>query len=251
MSDSDSIPEAPGGEGTADPESTGVDTTSDGLLMGSSNQVGLSSYYTRPTTNPVQTRDQIRETFNAVLDGLQSENTTFGGGVDMDFGHTDAPTSTPEDDAVVILDGVLDGDQTENTDFGDGVNMDYNSSTFTVAVTKDEFRAVLLENITENVDFGTVSLNYEDAPSLSTSGKSNNIADAAEGLLLAHAPNTASPGGTPGAAVNFDLTEETPLKPLEAGADLVHYPADPAATSAEIASRDYTTPSGRGRLIES
>jgi len=250
MSDSDSIPETPGGEGTADPESTGVDTSSDGLLMGSSNQVGLSSYYTRPTTNPVQTRDEILTTFNAVLDGVQSENTSFGGGVDMDFGHTDAPSSTLEDDAAVILDGVLDGDQTENTDFGEGVNMDYNSSTFNINVTKDEFRAVLFENITESTDFGTINLNYEDAPSLVHEGKSINIADAAEGLLLAHVPNTASPGGAPGATVNFKLTSATELKPIEAGSDLVDYPADPAATSDEIASRDYTTPGSRGRLIE-
>ena len=166
MSDSDSIPEVPGGEGTADPGSTGADTSSDGLLMGSSNQVGLSSYYTRPTTNPVQTRDQILETFNAVLDGVQTENTSFGGGVDMDFGHTDAPTSTLEDDAVVILDGVLDGDQTENTDFTSttpegvitGVNMDYNSFTFDLGVTRDEFRTVLSGENTENFDFYDTSL---------------------------------------------------------------------------------------------
>jgi len=248
-----------GTEGSADPAESGADTTSDGLLPGSSNQVGLASYFTRPDTNPIQTHTEIEAEFQTVLDGVQSDNISFPLGVNMDFEHGSAPTSTLEGDAVVILDGVLDGDQIENTDFTSttpegvitGVNMDYNSFTFDPGDTRDEFRAVLSEWNTENVDFPGVSLDYATAPSLTDGGgQSINIADAAEGLLLAHAPNTASPGGTPGAAVNFNLTEETPLKPLEAGADLVRYPADPAATSAEIASRDYTTPGSRGRLIE-
>ncbi len=249
MSDSDSIPEAPGGEGTADPESTGVDTTSDGLLMGSSNQTGLSSYYTRPTTNPVQTRDEILETFNAVLAGVQTENTSFGGGVDMDFGHTDAPTSALEQDAVVILDGVLDGDQTENTDFGDGVNMDFEAgSNFDFSAYRSSskliFQSVLRGLQNANVDFGTISLDYVTAPSLVDEGKSINIADAAEGLLLAHVPNTASPGGAPGAAVNFDLTSATELKPIETGADLLGEGTtlDPETSAAAISEKDSIDP---------
>jgi len=247
-----------GTEGSADPAESGADTTSDGLLPGSSNQVGLASYFARPSTNPIQTHAEIEAEFQTVLDGNQTENVSFPGGVNMDFEHGSAPTSTLEGDAVVILDGVLDGDQTENTDFTSttsegvitGVNMDYNSFTFDLEVTRDEFRAVLSEPNTENVDFPGVSLDYATAPSLTDGGRSIEMFDASEGLFLAHAPNTASPGGTPGAAVNFDLGS-APLKPLEPGADLVPYPADPAATSAEIASRDYTTPGSRGRLLES
>ena len=95
-----------GTEGSADPAESGADTTSDGLLPGSSNQVGLASYFTRPDTNPIQTHTEIEAEFQTVLDGVQSDNISFPLGVNMDFEHGSAPTSTLEDDAEEMMEAV-------------------------------------------------------------------------------------------------------------------------------------------------
>ena len=269
-----------GTEGTADASEGTTDTLSKGTLPGESNQAGLSSYFTRPATNPIQTRDQLEAEFQTVLDGDQTENVSFVPSVNMDYAHDDAVLAEENGwnidlrvaefaEAIdsTIYDGIKDeftavlgvGALSRPFPMGESIPIefpgsDYGSSgDFSLSEIKDEFRLNLRGLVTGDASShfgGVVDLDYSNAPELTSAGQSIDISDPAEGLHLAHLPNTVSPGEL-GGAVNFHLHDITEVRPLEEGADVTGEGTtlDPAAGAAAQVIKDSIDPDKDGSWI--